>query len=544
MKHFKIISIALVICMLASLISCFLVSAEASDDYCLADLRFTQANGTLTLDGAHVVAETLDGGITIELDATEATVSMSATNSINVLDTSKHPYFAFDFAGEVKIGSMVAHYTRKDKGDGNFADLYLNSMLEMADYQVGTVYKDATSITSTRAYGVWDWGKYLCPDPSNPPAAKVFDDGIHRFNDVSCTLSGEVGKRITFYKFGVYCTTDNAILQLGASRGEADMLLFKVSHVNKYSYGVYESIILTGDGKTVKEQCGYALEWWNVFQIENVDGEYTVTKVYKADDGSSKGDVTIPAGGFMLCVYKDCDANKFGNDLVGYRFYDLEGILEETVMQIDTTSSPAMNIYARAPEPVLDPDDYTIHPSVNTSITTNAKTIVTDPSTVANYNPNWSGRVLLAPTETPGIYTVVETQKPNGSAPTFTETIGEGYIILLLHGETGQPDGTIRDSWLALKPGTEIVISGYNFEAGLVNEDAYATIYTDQVPVIPQPSEEPSDEPSTDPSEDSSSTPSDDQPNVPDTGDNGIVAIVILAVVALLGSAVIIKVRH
>lgn len=323
-----------------------------------------------------------------------------------------------------------------------------------------------------------------------------------------------------------------------------DIADIQISHLNRYNWGTFQAMIITGDDKTVSDVIGQKPYYWIMYVVEKIDGEYVATAVYQNADEVNT--TKVPAGGFLLYMFSANDAYKFGQTLLGYHFYDVEGLLEQPSISIDTNANPdqAKHIYAASPEPVLTTEDYTIHPSVNTSIITNAKTIVTDPSTAANYNPNWSGRVLLAPTETPGIYTVVETQKPNGSAPTFTETIGEGYIILLLHGESGQPDGTLRDNWLALKPGTKIVISGYNFEAGIVNDDAYATIYTDQVPVIPQPTTDPSDDSSSTPSDDSSSTPSDDQPNVPDTGDNGIVAIVILAVVALLGSAVIIKVRH
>lgn len=316
-----------------------------------------------------------------------------------------------------------------------------------------------------------------------------------------------------------------------------DLADIKVSHHNNYNWGTFEAMIISGDGKTVKDGCGYELEWWIVYKVEKVEGEYVATEVYN-DDKAGIGALTVPEGGFLLCIYSSNDAYKYDVDLLGYHFYDVEGIIEGGNLAIDTTKYATKHIYAAsavAPKEPLNPDDYTVHPSVNTSITTNAKTIVTDPSTAANYNPNWSGRVLLAPTETPGIYTVVETQKPNGSAPTFTETIGEGYIILLLHGESGEPDGEMRDRWLALEPGTEIVVSGYNFEADLINEDAYATIYTDQVPVIPQPEEQPSEDPSQDPSRD---------PELPPTGDSGIVAIAILAVVALFGSAIVIKVRH
>lgn len=541
MKHFKIISLALVICMLASLVTCFAVSGETVDDYCLADLRFTQANESLTLTGAHVVAETIDGVITIQLDSAEATITMSATNSIDVLSTEKHPYFAFDFAGDVKVDSMIAHYTRKDKGE-KCADLYLNSMnadANYASYRVGD--KFLCSEDGTDSYGIWDWGKYLCPDPSNPPEKKVYENGIHSFKDVTCKLSGEVGKRITFYKFGVYFTSDASVLELGESCGEADMEVIKLSHINNYNFGNYEALILTQAGKTEKEITGWESIWWRMYVVENVDGKYVATKYYR--NVNEVITTTVPEGGFLLYIYGDHDAAKFDDDLLGYEFYDLEGILSKDSAAIDTTVNPCMHLYAKAPaepEP-LNPDDYTITgAAVDTKITAGAKTVITDFSDgyIEALNLKYCGCILLAPTETAGIYTIVETKAASGDGfKGFDSEIKEGYIAIAIHGQSGEESGTFRNRWTDLEVGTQVIVSGYNFEAELVNDDAYVTIYIspNQVPVIPQPEEQPSEDPSQEPSQ---------EPELPPTGDSGIVAIAILAVVALFGSAIVIKVRH
>lgn len=407
MKNFKLISLALVICMLAALISCFAVSAaDQADAYCIADLRFSEDNkrGDITFNGAHIVEENvMTGAVTIELDAETATIDMVFAKDIfkegdsgniindcpiNVKDTENHPYFVFDYASadDVVVASMIAHYTRKDKAESSaLADLYLNSMTDSgyAQYQMGgtecNYFNGADGTTSTVAYGIWDWGKYVTGSDT-----KIFDDGIHRFCDVTCKLTGSVGKRITFYKFGVYSTTDNLVLQLGMEEPEA-----------------------------------------------------TPDRSEDPEDSSTPDESSEP-------------------------------------------EAPVLNV---------------IKPTLNTTITAGAMTVITKPADgLASYNVRWSARILLAPTETAGVYTIVEIQTPDGTdEPTFSK-LDTGYIVLAIHGDdsldTNSESVQIRNAWMGLDAGTLVTFEGYDFEALTVADDATVS-YEEQTP--DEPSQEPDD---------------------------------------------------
>ncbi len=217
--------VALFLCVvLAAAVLVIPTSAVTAADYCLADLSFStdSTKGNLTLDGAKILnVDIVTGAVTVELTKEKASLKMVFQDAdnvyndmpINVKDTSKHPYFAYDYssADDVEIEDLIFHYTRKDKqADGKLADLYLESMEEDKKYEK---YRKVSGDN----YGVWDWAAYLLIDKKD---TGLFDDGIHRFYDVDCTLKGTVGKRIVFYRMGIYYTDDNAILQLGTVRPE------------------------------------------------------------------------------------------------------------------------------------------------------------------------------------------------------------------------------------------------------------------------------------------------------------------------------------
>lgn len=333
------------------------------------------------------------------------------------------------------------------------------------------------------------------------------------------------------------CGTCDLVEYTAVNGDLADVL---VSHKNRYNWGTFESMIITGDGKTIKDILSRDLaDKWTVYAVEKVEDEYVANNVYQSAEDLAA--VTVPTGGFLLCIHSNNNASKYGTDLLGYHFYDVDGILTGENLSIPTDEHPdqVKHLYAASPEPVLNPDDYTITgAAVDTKITAGAKTVITDFSEgyIETLNLKYCGCILLAPTETAGIYTIVEAKAASVDGfKGFDSQIKEGYIAIAIHGQSGEESGTFRNKWTDLKVGTQIVVSGYNFEAELVNDDAYVTIYTDQVPVIPQPEEQPSEDPSQDPSQD---------PELPPTGDSGIVAIAILAVVALFGSAIVIKVRH
>lgn len=154
-----------------------------------------------------------DGTMTIKITGAAPTVSIKLANgatlltgsSVNVKDKA---YVAVDFgtAGRVQFTHMILHYTRKDKAaTGNFADLYLNSMAADDNYKEhrkqasNPGYVAGADLTNGGNYHVvWDWGTYVNKD------GKVFDDGMHHFNDIEINLTGSaVGSELTFYTIAV-----------------------------------------------------------------------------------------------------------------------------------------------------------------------------------------------------------------------------------------------------------------------------------------------------------------------------------------------------
>ena len=104
----------------------------------------------------------------------------------------------------------------------------------------------------------------------------------------------------------------------------------------------------------------------------------------------------------------------------------------------------------------------------NTGITAGSTTIVTDPTAIGDYGVNWAGGALLAPTSEAGVYKVVEIFTPTGSAPVFSSEIGEGYIVLVLHGDDSESKESesclLRDSLTGLEAGNLVHFVGYDFE--------------------------------------------------------------------------------
>lgn len=156
----------------------------------------------------------------------------------------------------------------------------------------------------------------------------------------------------------------------------------------------------------------------------------------------------------------------------------------------------------------------TASPTINSAISAGSTTVVTNfgDAWYTTYNTVWSGNVLLAPTDDPEVYTVVESVQGQGAEITFASEIGEGYIVLALHGDNTDGDDTascvLRNKYLALEAGTEITFKGYD----LVNGEL--TAGNPMVWYVEEQEETPSDDPSQEPSQDeSSSEPVSDEPS-------------------------------
>ena len=80
-----------------------------------------------------------------------------------------------------------------------------------------------------------------------------------------------------------------------------------VSHVNCYTWGAYNQMIITGEGQNSTTRLGYDCTWWIAIKVDKVDGVYTVTQI--EGNGAAK-EMTASADGFILYCYSN-DAPSF-----------------------------------------------------------------------------------------------------------------------------------------------------------------------------------------------------------------------------------------
>ncbi|HBR31566.1 MAG TPA: hypothetical protein DD733_05745 [Clostridiales bacterium] len=212
LKHLSL-CFAIVILLCATL----LVPVSA-DNTVLANLMPSHDTdrGNLTLTGC-TMEENANGSVTFTLTESSASINMVFAEGLykegsgtiyndEPIDLSKPAYFVYDYASAdgVTFGSLIAHYTRKDKSaDNKNADLFLNSM-------EGSDYKDYQKVAG-EGYGIWDWGQYVTEKKDG-----LFDDKIHRFTYLEGTLSGTIGSKLTIYSY--YVSSTDSVDGLGAIR--------------------------------------------------------------------------------------------------------------------------------------------------------------------------------------------------------------------------------------------------------------------------------------------------------------------------------------
>lgn len=125
-----------------------------------------------------------------------------------------------------------------------------------------------------------------------------------------------------------------------------------VSHKDINNWGAYKAMIIS-TGKISGAYNGgeyYAGYSWYVYVIEKVDGVYTATKCLT--DNDEIGETEAPAGGFLLCIgnNKNDQYETIKDTLVGYTFYDNDGILVYEDFGIDTDAgNTPYYLYAKAP---------------------------------------------------------------------------------------------------------------------------------------------------------------------------------------------------
>lgn len=138
--------------------------------------------------------------------------------------------------------------------------------------------------------------------------------------------------------------------------GEVEGVELLVSHHNLYNWGTFESMIITGAGKTVKDVINQTPYWWIMYVVENVDGEYVATKYYK--DCDEINTTVVPEGGFLYYVYSENSAwaKVVEGALLGYTFELADFTLDEA-FAIDTNKNPDAAKHLLAFAPVVEDDE-------------------------------------------------------------------------------------------------------------------------------------------------------------------------------------------
>ena len=217
-----------------------------------------------------------------------------------------------------------------------------------------TTANSATAMTDSKAVGVFKAGEDSIIVEISIPLSEIgaTDGNVEYYaNTQSGTTlfyppvaEGENGDRLANlpYKNWYVAPSEPEVPEL------PDVVEIKVSHVNAYNYGSFESMIITGDGKTVEEVINQKPIWWIVYTVENIDGKYVATSYLKNSEDCYK--VTVPTGGFLFYVFDTNSAYAAADEekLLGYTFV-VDGLKLDGVTAIDTTVNDPKLIYAYAP---------------------------------------------------------------------------------------------------------------------------------------------------------------------------------------------------
>ncbi|MBE6683018.1 MAG: hypothetical protein E7595_02565 [Ruminococcaceae bacterium] len=276
----------------------------------------------------------------------------------------------------------------------------------------------------------------------------------------------------------------------------------KVSHVNLYNWGTFESMIISGDGKTVVDVINQKPEWWIVYTVENIDGKYVATSYLKNSPDCYA--VKVPEGGFLFYTFSANSAYAIADEgaLLNYVFV-LNGldVSAGTTMAIDTTVDEPKIIKAYAPgtEPTPEPEpelpegaialDYAgyVHDSYFEILAADNKTVA-DLTTLGIGEAKDMNYFYVAVVGADNVITEMYTTlgRPDGVKSDVVCPEG-GYIIGLNANKAG------ADALLAAKVGDSIVLYNVDVESfrgaegSIALENAGFAIVpaTEPEPVIP-----------------------------------------------------------
>jgi len=271
--------------------------------------------------------------------------------------------------------------------------------------------------------------------------------------------------------------------------------VINISHVNYYTWGAYNAMIITGEGVNCTNgvNVAYSCEWWIALKVDNVDGVYTVTAI--EGSGVAK-EMTASADGFIVYIYSN-DADSW-NAAAAVEVGDV--MLECTIdWSTDVASETPVGIVAFGPAFEVDEPDVPVE-NTKVEINVNDNALLTDGNT--GFTGGWgdvSGKVVLANNgncaaagmDVTLYYALGETKKIDGITVDLYHCAdvmigypeGQATVLVSVDGETWTEVGKfdLAAAEVALgKPGTVSNVFEFNaVEAAYVKVLLYAGSSTD-----------------------------------------------------------------
>ena len=271
--------------------------------------------------------------------------------------------------------------------------------------------------------------------------------------------------------------------------------VINISHVNYYTWGAYNAMIITGEGVNCTNgvNVAYSCEWWIALKVDNVDGVYTVTAI--EGSGVAK-EMTASADGFIVYIYSN-DADSW-NAAAAVEVGDV--MLECTIdWSTDVASETPVGIVAFGPAFEVDEPDVPVE-NTKVEINVNDNALLTDGNT--GFTGGWgdvSGKVVLANNgncaaagmDVTLYYALGETKKIDGITVDLYHCAdvmigypeGQATVLASVDGETWTEVGKfdLAAAEVALgKPGTVSNVFEFNaVEAAYVKVLLYAGSSTD-----------------------------------------------------------------
>ena len=294
---------------------------------------------------------------------------------------------------------------------------------------------------------------------------------------------------ISICTYGGMDTAGTVAWTLSFEEPKPEIVDILVSHVNAYNWGTFESMLISGDGKTVVDVIGQSPQWWIVYTVENIDGKYVATNFIKNSEECYQ--VKVPEGGFLFYVYSANSAYAAADNgaLLDYTFV-LENINLEGVTAIDTTLSSARVMKAYAPGVEIPEPEVKITSQVVNGFNVghysegsegaNGAYIFTDAEVYAKGGFDWWRHVAFAPVEgKEGCYVVTGVTNGEGGQSGGLEIPEGGFIWVAFEWPEGGSGAYAHAVMNCISVGSYVQFTGIDIENCTTTEDATAEVYVE-----------------------------------------------------------------